>query len=104
MIFRLIGWACAGAVVAGVGILVLDVTGIQILKVSASFGFALLVGGFVISGAFAAIEVFFFSDRPRRERWLEYYRQSILPFRAIEDLIEHRRSAKTSRSGTTRKR
>jgi len=84
LIFRLIGWACTGAMVAGVVILVLNVGGIHLLKVNPSFGFALLVGGFVISGAFAAVEVFFFSGRPRRQRWLEYYRESILPFRAIE--------------------
>jgi hypothetical protein len=99
LIFRLVGWACAGAIVAGVAILTLDVTGIRLVQIRPLFGFALIVGAFAISGACAAVEVFFFSDRARRDRWLEHYRQSILPFRAIEDLIEHRRKARTSRAG-----
>jgi hypothetical protein len=91
LFFRLVGWVSAVALTAGVAILSLDVAGIRFARITTVTGVTLVIAGFWVSGVFAMIEVFFFSDRPRRERWLEYYRQSILPFKAIEDLIGHHR-------------
>ena len=91
MFLRTIGWLSAAALALGIAIMALDVAGVGFAQATPTVGVVLFVGAIFVSGVVAAVETFFFSGRPRRERWLEHYRQSLLPFRAIEDLIAHRR-------------
>jgi hypothetical protein len=81
----------AAAAAVGLVIMVLDAVGIRIAHSAPRVGMALFVAGTLLISVVAAIKTFFFSREPRRERWLEYYRQSIVPFRAFEDLIASRR-------------
>jgi hypothetical protein len=92
LFFRIIGWLSVVALVLGMLIIALDiVVGIRIALFTPTLGVALFLGAFFVSGLVAAIETFFFRKLSRRERWLEYYRQTCVPLRAIEVLLSRRR-------------
>ena len=93
MLFRLIGYLCAGAIGVGVVELCLNLARVSVPSLSPQAALTLMIGGFLVSGWAAMIDVFLVTRRPRREQWIEYYRQCLLPFRAIEQLIGHGRGS-----------
>lgn len=92
MVFRLTGWTCAISIGAGVLVLALDLLGLRSATFSPRAALVLIVTAFFVSGSVAFLDIFFVTRRDRRERWIECYRQCVIPFRAIEQLIKHGRT------------
>jgi hypothetical protein len=91
LFFRTIGWLSVAGLGLGLAVMALDVVGVRFTHVTPTVGVLLFLGAPLAAGLAAAVETFFFSGRPRHEKWLEYVRQSLLSFRAIEVLLAHRR-------------
>ena len=105
MLFRLVGWISAIAIGTGVLVIALWVVGVSSDIFSPRAALVLTASAFVVSDTVAFIDVFFVTRRERRERWIEYYRQCVIPFRAIEQLIGHgRTSARRAASGAPSRR
>ena len=91
MFFRIVGWLSLVAMALGIIAVALDVVGVRSTLLTPAWSVSLFLAALFVSGVVAAIETFFFRRLPRRERWLEYYKQSFVPLSAIEVLLSHRR-------------